>query len=279
MLKRNVILLAVVLVLFTGSTLAGTLSGSGMEDGRKVNIKHPLGGSSTITQNLDPALIEAGGGIACNGTFGTTDTGNWRLYDLDADHGLSGEICVENVAYGMESVSSDQVVTLTIQCSTQGGNPYADAFLDLGAMTEVGTANELIPGDGSANLAAFDTDVGGCCDADSEYLAVGIISPDCDAAGDPNCPANSGQMFMGGNTAGQTRATFISAEDCGITNPFDLALLGFPNAAHLQVVTISGSGGGDDGGGSPAATTFGMLLMVLILIGTSAYFMRRQVNA
>lgn len=277
MIKRNALLLAVVLVLFAGSTMAGTLSGSGMEDGRKTNIKHPLGGSSTITQNLDPALIEAGGGIACNGTFGTTDTGNWRAYDLDADHGLSGEVCVKNVAYGMESVSSDQVVTLSVGCSSQS-NPYGDAFIDLGANTEVGTATELIPGDGTANLAPFDTDVGGCCDA-GEFLVVGIISPDCDAAGDPNCPANSGQMFMGGNTQGQTRPTYISAEDCGITNPFDLALLGFPGAHHLQVVTINTEGGGDDGGGSPAATTFGMLLMVLILIGTSAYFMRRQVNA
>jgi len=280
MLKmRNAFLLGIVLVLFTGSVMAGSLSSSSVEAGRYVTIKHPLGGSQSITQNLDPDTIAAGGGIACNGTFGTTDTGNFRIYDLDGDHGLSGEVCVKNVAYGMESVSSNQTITVQVAChSGQADHPYVSAFIDLAYITEVGTASQLIPGDGSANLAAFNTDVGGCCDAGSEDLVVGLISPDCDAAGDPNCPANSGQMFMGGNSAGQTRPTYINAEDCGITNPFDLALLGFPSAHHLQVITVN-TGGGDDGGGSPAATGIGLLLMVLILIGTSAYFMRRQVTA
>ena len=278
---RNALLLGVVLVLFTGAAMAaGTLTGSGMEANRYHDIIEPLGGSATITQNLDPDTIAAGGGIACGGAFGTTDTGTWRIYDLNGDHGLSGEVCLKNIAYGMESVSSDQVITLTAGChSGQPDHPYVSAFIDLAYVTEVGTANEAIPGDGTANLAPFDTDIGGCCDADTEDLVVGLISPDCDAAGDPNCPANSGQMFMGGNSGGQLHASFISAADCGIDNPFDLALLGFPDAHHLQVVTINAGGGGDDGGGSPAATGIGMLLMVLILIGTSAYFMRRQVNA
>jgi hypothetical protein len=275
MLKiRNAFLLGAVLMLFAGAAMAaGTLQQSGMEADRHVTITHPLGGSQSITQNTDPATIAAGGGIACNGTFGTTDTGNWRIYDLNGDHALSGEVCVKNVAYGMESVSSDQTITISVGChSGQPDHPYVSAFIDLAYVTEVGTANELIPS--GSNLVPFDTDAGGCCNADSEDLVIAIISPDCDAAGDPNCPANSGQMFMGGNSAGQLHATYISAADCGITNPFDLALLGFPDAHHLQVITVNAGGGG-----VPAATGIGMLLMVLILVGTSAYFMRRQVTA
>ena len=198
---RNALFLGVVLVLFTGSAMAvGTFQSSGMEEGRYHETKHPLGGNKSITQNLDPDKIASGGSIACGGTFGTTDTGFWRIYDLNGDHGLSGEVCVTNVAYGMESVTSDQIITLTVGChSGQPVHPYVSAYIELAYVTEVGTATEFIPGDGSANLTFFDTNVGGCCDADSEDLVVGIISPDCDGPGDPNCPADSGAMFMGGN--------------------------------------------------------------------------------
>ncbi len=174
----------------------------------------------------------------------------------------------------MESVTSDQVITLMVGChSGQPDHPYVAAFIDLAYVTEVGTATEFIPGDGSANLTFFDTNIGGCCDAATEDLVVGIISPDCDGPGDPNCPADSGQMFMGGNSQLQTRPYYINAEDCGIVDPIDTQLLGPVDAYHLQVITVV-----EVPEAVPAATGIGMLLMVLILIGTGAYFMRRQVS-
>jgi len=62
---RNALFLGVVLALFTGSAMAsGTIQFSSMEEGRYHEIKHPLGGNKSITQNVDPHRIQTGLAIA-----------------------------------------------------------------------------------------------------------------------------------------------------------------------------------------------------------------------
>ena len=95
-------------------------------------------------------------------------------------------------------------------------------------------------------------------------MVVGLESPDCQEVG-------CGALFFGANNAGQSAPSYISAADCGIVDPVDWALIGF-GGNHVQVVTLNA------GDITPAATVVGMLLMVLLLIGSSAYFMRRRLS-
>jgi hypothetical protein len=109
--------------------------------------------------------------------------------------------------------------------------------------------------------------VAGCCDADTEDLAVRLAN-------------QSPGFFMGANSLGQSAPSYITATDCGVSDPLDLAAVGFPNSHLVLVVNGDGEGGsgdgGGDGGGVPASTDLGMLLMVLALLGSSAYFLRRR---
>jgi hypothetical protein len=51
----------------------------------------------------------------------------------------------------------------------------------------------------------------------------------------------AGQFYIGANSAGQSGPSYISAPDCAVTNPTDLALFGFPNS-HT-VLNVNGCQG------------------------------------
>jgi hypothetical protein len=80
------------------------------------------------------------------------------------------------------------------------------------------------------------------------------------------------QFFIGANDNGQTDPGYLAATDCGIVNPTDIALLGFPDD-HI-VMTVNGDTGGR---GVPALGPAGTMILVLALLGGSALFLRRQV--
>jgi hypothetical protein len=265
-MRKSSIVLGVVLVLLcAGSALAAnTFQISDMEAGRYSTAVHPFGGPTQITQNDDPATVSSGSSVACVGAGQTTDTGAWRQYDLNGDHGLSGEVCVKSVDFGIEtSTGGPQEVTLFVGCSQQ--NAPVDGFIDLtGSVTQVGGGTVSVA-DGDLVIPITVTG-DGCCDADVEDMVIGLISPDCQEVG-------CGALFFGANGNGQSAPSYIAAPDCGIVDPVDWALIGFSGNV-VQVVTVNAGGGP----GTPAATGIGMLLMVLLLIGSSAYFMRRRVT-
>ena len=257
-------LLGMIMVLScAGTTLAqNSFQISNMEAGRYSTAMHPFGGPQQITQNEDPATVEAGASVACVGGGQTTDTGHWRQYDLD-HHGLSGEVCLKSVDFGLESSSGGpQEVLLYVGCSQQ--NAAVDGFIDL-------TGSVMLVGGGTVSVADGDlviplnVDGEGCCDADSEDMVVGLESPDCQEIG-------CGALFFGANTAGQSAPSYISAADCGVVDPVDWALIGF-NGNHVQVVNLAFSGF------VSATSSVGMALMVLLLVGSSAYYLRRRSRA
>jgi hypothetical protein len=252
----------------------GTSSGSGVA---VRDVIHPLA-PQQITQNDDPNTLETGTGIACGSGGITRANGWWRLFDLDADHALTGDFCVESLDWGVESCAGAQDVDVVMYC-LDDPLPF---FIDQLTTLETQTVN--VP-DGAA-LEFFNTAFSGipgdvCCDAETQQLAVGIFAPDCFDTG--LCTS----LFIGGNKLGQTGPSYLSSEPCGAINPTDVSLLGpFPDNAWLMVVNGDGTGGGDDGGtgdggtpddgGVPATTGIGLVLLVLALGGGSAYFLRRK---
>lgn len=274
---RNVTIVLALLSLVSGTAFASATfeSSAGiLEEGRYKTAKHPLGGPVAITQNDDPNTIQAGSSVACVGAA-TTDTGWWRLFDLDGDHGLSGETCVKSIDYGIESSVGTQDITAFVGC-LDDSDPQPD---DLGGVIgltnfvdQVGGASQNQP---DATEEFFNIAVDGCCDADSQGMVIGLISDDCQETG--TCV----QLFLGANSLGESIGpSYINAADCGLIDPLDLDLIGFASSHMLMVVNVNPGGGTTTTTttGVPATTGMGVFLMVLILLGSSAYYMRRRVT-
>lgn len=256
---RVVLLLIVLAVAGRAEAASWSKSPLPADRSRTKGVVHPLSAQS-ITQNLDPNTIVSGLGLACVGTA-TTDTGLWRLYDLDADHGLVGQFCVESVDYAIETAVGPQNVTVNVFC-LDDGLPFLNAFLVL-----AGTAVQPQP---EADLAFFNIEVGGCCDSATQRMAVELLSDDCLESG--TCQF----LFFGANDLGQTGPSYVSAEDCGVPDPVDTMLIAAVDYMLIQVINGSDEAQGGDGGGVPATGGPGAIVLVLALLGASALLLRQR---
>lgn len=223
----------------------------------------PLAAPQSLTQSTDPNTLEEVM-VACSGGGITTDNHWMRLFDLDGDHGISGEFCVTSVDYGVEISTANPDTSVNVYCRGNGVNtPGQINFSDL--TQQDGVTINLQDG----NLFFINQPVGGCCTGADDDLVVEVAAADCLAAED-SCL----QFWIGGNDNGQSAPSYIGAADCGINNPVDLALIGFPDNHLAWVVNGDDDGGG---GGVPAVGPIGAIVMVLVLLGTSAILLRRQV--
>ena len=262
---------------------AKTWKHSTLEAGRYrvKEVMHPLTPQS-ITQNVDPNTIVAGTSVACVGAQ-TTDTGWWRLYDISA---FNNQFCTKNVDYGVETaVGPTQNITANVFC-LDNGLPFLTVFLVL-----AGTNSQPQP---DADLAFFNVPVTGCCDTQTQQMAVELLSDNCQETG--TCQT----LFIGCNDLGQTAPSYITADDCGVIDPVDMALIGFPDSHVIQVVNGNdeSDGGGDECyccgcgtphcdavcgplpcieicGDVPATTGPGTALTILALLVTSTLVLRR----
>jgi len=262
---RNVSIFAVLLLVCATAQAAqlGTDPNAGTDVVVR-DIVHPLA-PQTITQSTDPDTLVDGTSVACVGSV-TTENSWLRLFDLDGDHGLTGAFNVESVDWGTQGVVGALDLTVNVYCLDQT-LPFLYQFMTLKDAVVVPLADEA--------LVFHNTAIGGSCDSGTEDMAIDLHAEDCNIAGCITC-------FIGMNNLGQSAPTWIASASCGITDPADLAGIGFPDA-HL-VIKVNGDDGGtpddggtgDDGGTVPATTGVGLMLLVLALGGGSAYFLRRK---
>ncbi len=223
----------------------------------------PLSGAVTITQNLDPTNLTSAMSVACVDGNATRDTGWWRLFDLDRDHGLTGEVCVRSVDYGIESAIGTQDIHLLVGClpdSAPRPGPGGTLFLDF--VNQVASHTQPQP---DATLEFFSIDGSGCCNADSESLVIGLISDDCK---ETDCGGGQGSccqlLFIGANDLGETKANFINAPDCGVDDPIDGVAACFECSGVVMVVHVEGTVEE-----IPATTALGTVLTALLLLACS----------
>lgn len=191
--------------------------------GNRIEVRDPapLLTPVSITQSIDPNSLVDGISVAC--TSGDVARNNsWlRVFDLDGDHGLGCEFCVESIDYGIELAVGPQNITANLYCLADG-LPFLYAFMQL-----VGTNTVPQP---DSILQFFNIPVEGCCDPETESLVVELRSEDCVDLG--TCTS----LFLGMNDLGQIAPTYISADDCSVIDPIDLADLGFPDAHAVMIV-------------------------------------------
>ncbi len=229
------------------------------------DIDHPLAAPS-MTQNIDPNTLVDGTSVACWDGVYTTENSWLRLFDMDADHGFPITFTLANIEWGVQNASGALNVTLNAYC-LDDGLPFLLQFL-----TFVGTTGPIPVAD--EQLMFHSNPITGSCDGVNQSLAVEIFAEDCNIA---DCTA----FFVGMNDLGQTAPTYIASGSCGVTEPTDLAGLGFPNAHLVMVVNGEGGDPPDDGGGDPdvpATTNLGAVVLLLILLGSGAYFLRGRVT-
>ena len=218
----------------------------------------PVSGGITITQNEDPTKLDGNLSVACIGDGVTTDTGWWRVFDLDRDHGLSGEVCVRSVDYGIETAIGTQNIHLFVGCLPDSV-PWPTGTLDLDLVNQVASHSQPQP---EATLEFFSIAGSGCCNADSEKLVIGLISDDCqetDCGGGPGSCCQ--QLFIGANYLGETQPNYINAPDCDVDDPISGQAICFECTGVVMVVHVE-----ETGDEVPATTGPGTVVTVLLLL-------------
>jgi len=213
----------------------------------------------TLTQNVDPNTIQDGVSVACS-AGGVTTSNTWmRRFDLDGQHGITGPFCATSVDFGVELLTGGTQLTVATHCY----NANTPGVIDLG---QLATQDSVSFAGADGSLYFQNTAVTGCCTGATDDMVVEVTGADCLGSG--ACL----QFFIGANSLGQTGPGYIGAVDCGINNPTDISLIGFPND-HI-VLSVNGDA---DVPGTPAIGPLGIMVLVLSLLGGSAIFLRRQV--
>ncbi|MCH8166171.1 MAG: hypothetical protein IH889_11235, partial [Planctomycetes bacterium] len=191
--------------------------------------------NTTITQNLDAADVSVGG-VACQADNITTENSWARSYDLSVE--IPGqEFTINCVAFGATNSDSaiDLLGTITIYRDTNGGEPGSpgDDLVELGS-----TEFTLAAGtDGTLFSAPFDPPI--VAPADSTIVVAMDLPSLQDLGGD-------GFAVYSGNSAGESRCTYLLSESCGITTYTCAGDLGpFGDLHWLQILR------GNVGGGQP----------------------------
>jgi hypothetical protein len=220
-----------------------------------------------ITQSTAPDTVVAGTSVACIDAGVTTENSWLRLFDLDGDHGLVGTFAVSSVTWATEEVVGALDLTVNVYCLDES-LPFLFQFMTLKDAVVVPVADEV--------YGWRETDIGGSCDSATEDMAIELFAEDCNLAGCTMC-------YIGMNDLGQSGPSYIASTSCDVSEPTDLAGIGFPNAHLIMVVrgedeNPNDDGGcvdpPDDGGEVPSTTGVGAVLLLLVLLGSGAYFLR-----
>jgi hypothetical protein len=219
--------------LLSSSAFAGTFGHSSLPPGRQSDPSLFDINAVTITQSVSGAIVSLNS-VSCNNGIGHTDNSYMRRFKLAADHGILTAFTVSQVSFGIEEASSGSGggQTMSVRLYTI---PTASA-LTFANLTLIGTLNFNEPDE---SLIAKTVNIAGVVAAPvAQDLVVELFTPDGQAAGN--------LIFVGSNSAGQTRPSYLAAAACGVSQPTDTAALGFPGMHIVMGVT---------GSENPTATT------------------------
>jgi hypothetical protein len=181
-------------------------------------------GTVTITHSATQNIVSLNS-VSCNAGGLHTDNSYIRAFDLGA-FGITTDFEIVQVEVGVEqAVGAGGTQPVTVNLYTW--NP-ADPFT-FANFSIIGTANASVP---DQNLTILAVPVAGTAPAGST-LVVELFTPNGQTAGH--------SFFVGSNPDGQTAPTFLAAADCGVPEPTDTAVIGFPNM-HV-VMNVSGTAG------------------------------------
>jgi hypothetical protein len=177
-----------------------------------------------ITYSTSQSII-TGNSVSCNAGGLHTNNSYMRVFDLVNDFSINGPIDVTSVDFGIEVASGatgSQPVTVNIY--TLSGS------LLFGNLTLIASQPISVP---DQSMTILNVPISASIPAGS-LMVVEIYTPSGQIVGN--------SFFVGSNDLGQTGPTYLAAADCGVPQPTDVALLGFPGM-HL-VLNVNAEPGG-----------------------------------
>jgi len=193
---------------------------SGNENGSGAEGEHSTLSPTTVTiTHSSTQNIVQFNSVSCNSGSLHANNSYWRSFVL-ADFGITEDFDITDIEIGVEqALGNGGSQPLTVNLYT------TDVSFPGGTLALIGTATYSVS---DQALTVLSLPVSGLAPAGSE-LVVEIFTPDGQGAGN--------SFFIGSNPDGQTAASYLSAADCGVTDPTDVASLGFPDMHIVMNVT------------------------------------------
>ncbi len=158
-----------------------------------------------------------GGSVTCGAGGFHSPNSYWRAIDL-APQNLPGPIVVNNVQFAIELADANGNGTtqpVTVNVYTSAG-PFPASARTLRATQVVNIPDQTF------SLVTVPLAVPTAPLPANSIVVLELAVPE-------GRPPVRNRFFIGSNSAGQSGPSYLSAPDCGIVTPTDLAALGFPN--------------------------------------------------
>jgi hypothetical protein len=193
-------------------------------------LSGPLGAicPSTITESTSQTITQ-GNSVACSADNGVTTTENhyWRAFDMNTFTG-GQEYDITSVDFGIEQATSGTGTgqPLTVNLYANNGSPFPGGDWQSNLIGSSGVIN--IP---DQSLTIFTVPITATVPAGTLELVMEVTTPDGTEVGNA--------FFIGSNADAETGTSYLSAVDCGLTDPTPVGDIGFPDM-HI-VFNVNGS--------------------------------------
>jgi hypothetical protein len=199
-----------------------------------LRVQMPDGCPSTITHSLSQAIVPGNSGACVDEPTGfSRENTYWRAFDMNTFTG-GQPYDISEISFGVEQSSGNGLgQDLDVVLWANNGAPFPGGTLEPLAIFFLTIIND------SSFMVTIPLDQT-TVPAGTLELVMEVSSPD---------GVDQGNVFLiGSNSEGQTGPGYISAPDCGFSDPVDLSSFGFPNM-HM-VFNVNGS----CPGGTPTPT-------------------------
>jgi subtilisin family serine protease len=214
------------------------IEGSPSGGGTPTPTPSPSASCPPVITESTTQVITSGNSVACtdNTTGFTVENHYWRAFDMTTFTG-GQQYNVVSISFGIEQASSGsgEGQPLTVNLYANHGSPFPGGDWQSNLLVSSGSIN--IP---DQNLTIFPVTLTTNVPAGTLELVMEVMTPDGVAGGNT--------FFVGSNSDPETGTSYLSAADCGITDPTPTADIGFPNM-HI-VFNVDGT----CPGGSPTPT-------------------------
>lgn len=212
----------------------------------QIDIQRSLAGASVLiaasaghaqtfrfSQNVDEFSLVASLGIGCASTTAPQTTGDnlWSRSFTLADFGVPPdvEIAIQTVEFGIENLQLPTLLEAEVRVNLYAIPAGSPPLGDVPEREPIGSASITL-GDRVLELSTVDVvaSIGG-----DRALMVEIESANFIALGGGE---TGDVLFAGANDSGQTGPSYIASPDaCGLSDPLDLADLGYPES-HMLII-------------------------------------------
>ena len=186
-----------------------------------------------ITQSASQTITALNSGSCNNGGI-HTDNSYWRAFNMATFTG-SRQYNVTSVSFGVEVANVTQQVLVRLYTTTNFPTGFP------GSLTPI--ASTIIDVTNAQSGTMVTTPLVATVPAGTSQLVMELFTPDGQA---------TRSFFVGSNAAAQTGPSYISARDCGLATPTDVATTSF-SSMHI-VFDVNGSCGAATSTPTPSPT-------------------------